>query len=129
MKVSLIFAMRAARIDTSVFVLVDPVLEKRGQQESSQTGRFSKKVESLCWYQTGKWCLEPAHQFLELLIIDEAQRLSATCLEVVRDFSKKHKLGVMLVRMQGFQYRIHNLDHINSYVGFYLEVNASGPQS
>jgi len=80
--------------------------------------------ESLCWYQAEKWCLKPPQKFLELLIIDEAQRLSTPCLEVVRDFSKKHKIGVVLIGMPGFQYRIHNLDHINTSVGFYHEFNS-----
>jgi len=86
--------------------------------------RFDKVVEeSLCWHNPEVWYRAEQRRFLELLIIDKAHRLSLKCLEAIGDFAEKHKLGVVLLGMPGFDRRIRNYDQINNRVGFYHHFN------
>ncbi|MFX5207126.1 hypothetical protein ABTC99_20915, partial [Acinetobacter baumannii] len=50
--------------------------------------RFDKLVESsLCWHHPQSWYESQKRRFLELLIVDKAQRLSTKCLESISDFA------------------------------------------
>ena len=82
--------------------------------------RFDKLIESsLCWHNPQSWYDNQKRRFLEVLIIDKAQRLSIKCLEAICDFAEEHKLGIVLLGMPGFDRRIRNYDQINNLVGFY----------
>jgi hypothetical protein len=82
--------------------------------------RFDTLVqESICWHSPDEWYQNQRWRFLELLIIDKAHRLSQRCLDTISDFSEKHKLGIVLIGMPGFDYRIRNYEQINNRVGFY----------
>jgi DNA transposition AAA+ family ATPase len=82
--------------------------------------RFDTLVqESICWHNPHEWYENQQWRYLELLIVDKAQRLSQKCLDTVCDFSEKHKLGIVLMGMPGFDYRIRNYEQINNRVGFY----------
>lgn len=86
--------------------------------------RFDKLVEdSICWHNPDLWQKTQQRRFLELLFIDKAQRLSTKCLEVACDFAEKHKLGLVLLGMPGFDRRMRNLEQLNNRVGFYHVFN------
>jgi DNA transposition AAA+ family ATPase len=86
--------------------------------------RFDALVEhSMCWHNPEVWYKTQRHRFLELIIIDKAQRLSLQCLEAIADFGKTQKFGIALIGLPGFDRRIRNYEPIGNAVGFYHVFN------
>ena len=86
--------------------------------------RFDELIKhSMCWHNPEEWYRTQRQRFLEVLIVDKAQRLPLKCLEVIADFGKKHGIGIVLIGLPGFDRRIRNYQPIDNYVGFYHVFN------
>lgn len=57
-------------------------------------------------------------KLVELLIIDEAERLTPTALELLRDNHDRTQLGIILIGMHGIDQRFRHYPQLYSRLGF-----------
>lgn len=77
--------------------------------------------DSMYWYQPDLLRQAPRKDFLELVIINNAHRLSFDCLEVTNDFRKKYNIGIVLLAVPGFDRKIRLFDPVGCDVALYHE--------
>lgn len=65
-------------------------------------------------------------RWVELLIIDEAERLTPTALELLRDHHDRHQLAIILIGMPGIDQRFRHYPQLYSRLGFSHRYRALG---
>ncbi len=91
--------------------------------------RFNSLIqESAYWHNPDLFRQAPQKNFLELILIDDAHRLSSGCLEAVREFSSNNQIGIVLIAMQGFDRKIKLHEYIDSKVGLYHQYKTPRPE-
>lgn len=65
-------------------------------------------------------------QYTELLIIDEAERLTRTALELLRDLHDREHLAIILIGMPGIDQRFRHYPQLYSRLGFAHRYRALG---
>jgi hypothetical protein len=86
--------------------------------------------DSLNWYEPERLrqSKTPCTEFLELIIINHAHRLSFLCLDAINDFRQNNKIGFILLGVPGFDRRVKMYDPVGNDVALYHEYAAPRPE-
>ncbi len=68
----------------------------------------------------------PWRPFVELVIIDESERLSANCLELMRDRYDRTNVAFILIGMPGIEKQFSHYPQLYSWLGFAHEYRTLG---
>lgn len=82
--------------------------------------------QSLSWHRPELWIKKRQSKHVRLLIVDEADRLKLSSLELVRDIYDRAKgsIGVVLMGMPGIERRIKRLGQLHSRIHLAYEFEA-----
>lgn len=120
-------AIAPARLDCSCTVVwTPPVVIAPTQLHQQVLGACTALDEAIQERHRTEWRRRPAFRFpyVELLVVDEADRLKTTALETLRDLYDRTALGLVLIGMPGMQRRLARYPQLYSRVGFAHEFRA-----
>ncbi|MBX9721654.1 MAG: ATP-binding protein [Candidatus Obscuribacterales bacterium] len=86
--------------------------------------RFNRLVQdSRDWHEPKRLRqkLPPCNEFLELIIINQAHRLSLLCLDAINDFRLNNRIGIVLLGVPGFDRKVKLFDQVGNDVALYHE--------
>ena len=89
--------------------------------------KFDRLItDSMNWHQPDRLRQNvlPCDEFVQLIIINQAQRLSLLCLDAINDFRQKNKIGFVLLAVPGFDRKIRLYDQVGNDVALYHEYTA-----
>ncbi len=86
--------------------------------------------DSLNWHEPERLRQQqlPRTDFLELIIVNHAHRLSFLCLEAINDYRKNNNIGFLLLGIPGFDRRIKFYDPVGVDVSLYHQYSAPRPE-
>lgn len=93
--------------------------------------KFDSLVQdSLNWYDPDRLRKKqaPRTEFLELIIVNHAHRLSLLCLEAINDYRKNNNVGFILLGIPGFDRRVKYYEPVGVDVSLYHEYSAPRPE-
>lgn len=84
--------------------------------------RFDQLIDqATCWHNFDAGPFYP-HKYLKLLIIDEADRLKANSLEVIRDIYERTSLSILLIGSSGFDRRLKRSSQLHDRLTLGYEI-------
>lgn len=108
-------------LNRSKAVFYTPAVSEPARQTRDQLGRLMSRVEGcidLAQHPEQSLPTSKRPNQIEMLVIDEAERLSPQALEHIRDIFDRTSIGVILIGMPGLERRFERYPQLYSRIGF-----------
>jgi DNA transposition AAA+ family ATPase len=108
-------------LNRSKAVFYTPAVSEPARQTRDQLGRLMSRVEGcidLAQHPEQSLPASKRPNQIEMLVIDEAERLSPQALEHIRDIFDRTSIGVILIGMPGLERRFERYPQLYSRIGF-----------
>lgn len=108
-------------LNRSKAVFYTPAVSESPRQTRDQLGRLMSRVEGcidLAQHPGQSLPTSKRPNQIEMLVIDEAERLSPQALEHIRDIFDRTSIGVILIGMPGLERRFERYPQLYSRIGF-----------
>ena len=106
---------------------INCTIRKLNSSLNQLRNKFDSLIQdSLNWHEPERLRQKqvPCTEFVELIIINHAHRLSFLCLDAINDFRKNNNIGFLLMGVPGFDRRVKMYDLVGNDVALYHEYEA-----